>query len=931
MPETVAQHEKSKMEPAVCSLLKVRDFLDNVVVRMDGSYVAGFRVRGSLTYFGSVEERNELKARIDALLRTCPEESIRVQIRYEVNDQMGDTLSMYEEARRTSHPAAVALDEERVKDWKLRARDGEFLTRSLTFYFIWDPETHRRMMASAGGPKTGAATFSQSFSLSRKTCINRARAQHEAILAQFGSILRGVESSMVAADFEPVRMSHEEMFLEIQTTISPFCPVRAKLRNHPLSVRYVSAREQLMNAGIEGMAESYVSINNLLWSVVTLKSLPEQTWPGLVRELQTLGFPLIVSTNIFIPNQAKVLAVYKQRHKKMLAAQVNHRGEFRLDMSAQVAAADLGEIQARIMSSATKACHVSLSIAFRTSQPFTTTAQLSDAEQQIADRREQILHVISRMDGATGLPESLGAQQRILFGTLPGQTEKDLRDMEVLSSNAADLSPVEMPWSGTPGSPMMLFPTPYRQLLPFSPFDQSLENANAIVAATSGTGKSMLVQKILLTAGRQDVKVSILERGDSYLNTVRYMGGRMITMSLDSKLTINPFDFETGVTELTNDHRSFLINLIRHMIGDSASSDIEILNNVIETSILNAYARARMRPVSIPTLSDVRDELENYLDKNKEELVMKEARIAAVKLRAWVDDGIYAKLFDRQTTVDMNAPWLYFNIEKLKDDPKLETAMSLLIAYATTKRAEGGGGARCMTILDECWALLQSPSLGPVVEQLFRTARKRNACVWGISQAVEDFTGTPDKPNRIGAAILTTTAIRLIGRQKGNVDVLSEFLHLSPAAIERIKNLGMTEKGRRSEFVISLGEQSANTHSLYVELTPTEYWLATSFPRERQYRTWWLSTHTDLEFGDAIRRLGAKYPQGLARLAELPEERSGEVNRITAPPEPDYALASGIGEDGNSNGSGPKGKRGIHRASTPSIFPELVGSIERDL
>jgi hypothetical protein len=736
---------------------------------------------------------------------------------------------------------------------------------------------------------------------------------------------------MVAADFEPVRMSHEEMFLEIQTTISPFCPARAKLRNHPLSVRYVSAREQLMNAGIEGMAESYVSINNLLWSVVTLKSLPEQTWPGLVRELQTLGFPLIVSTNIFIPNQAKVLAVYKQRHKKMLAAQVNHRGEFRLDMSAQVAAADLGEIQARIMSSATKACHVSLSIAFRTSQPFTTTAQLSDAEQQIADRREQILHVISRMDGATGLPESLGAQQRILFGTLPGQTEKDLRDMEVLSSNAADLSPVEMPWSGTPGSPMMLFPTPYRQLLPFSPFDQSLENANAIVAATSGTGKSMLVQKILLTAGRQDVNVSILERGDSYLNTVRYMGGRMITMSLDSKLTINPFDFETGVTELTNDHRSFLINLIRHMIGDSASSDIEILNNVIETSILNAYARARMRPVSIPTLSDVRDELENYLDKNKEELVMKEARIAAVKLRAWVDDGIYAKLFDRQTTVDMNAPWLYFNIEKLKDDPKLETAMSLLIAYATTKRAEGGGGARCMTILDECWALLQSPSLGPVVEQLFRTARKRNACVWGISQAVEDFTGTPDKPNRIGAAILTTTAIRLIGRQKGNVEVLSEFLHLSPAAIERIKNLGMTEKGRRSEFVISLGEQSANTHSLYVELTPTEYWLATSFPRERQYRTWWLSTHTDLEFGEAIRRLGAKYPQGLARLAELPEERSGEVNRTTAPPEPDYTLASGIGEDGNSNGSGPKGKRGIHRASTPSIFPELVGSIERDL
>ena len=162
---------------------------------------------------------------------------------------------------------------------------------------------------------------------------------------------------MVAAEFEPVRMSHEEMFLEIQTTISPFCPVRAKLRNHPLSVRYISAREQLMNAGIDGMTESYVCIDHLLWSVVTMKSPPDQTWPGLIRELQTLGFPLIISTNIFIPNQTKVLEVYKRRHKKMIAAQVDHRGNPRLDMSAHVAAEDLGNIQARIMSSSTKACH----------------------------------------------------------------------------------------------------------------------------------------------------------------------------------------------------------------------------------------------------------------------------------------------------------------------------------------------------------------------------------------------------------------------------------------------------------------------------------------------------------------------------------------------------------------------------------------------
>ena len=162
----------------------------------------------------------------------------------------------------------------------------------------------------------------------------------------------------------------------------------------------------------------------------------------------------------------------------------------------------------------------------------------------------------------------------------------------------------------------------------------------------------------------------------------------------------------------------------------------------------------------------------------------------------------------------MSTPWLYFNIEQLKDDPKLEVAMSLLIAYTTTKRAQGKTNRRCITVLDECWALLQSPSLAPVVVQLFRTARKRNACVWGISQAIEDFTGTPDKPNEFGGAILATTAIKMIGRQKGNFDVLRHFVHLNETTLNRVKGLGMTEKGKKSEFLVVIGEKAETTHSL---------------------------------------------------------------------------------------------------------------------
>jgi hypothetical protein len=276
-------------------------------------------------------------------------------------------------------------------------------------------------------------------------------------------------------------------------------------------------------------------------------------------------------------------------------------------------------------------------------------------------------------------------------------------------------------------------------------------------------------------------------------------------------------------------------------------------------------------------------------------------------------------LFDRQTTVDMNLGWLYFNIEKLRDDPRLETAMSLLIAYATSKRAEGKAGARCLTVLDESWKMNQIPVLAREVEQLFRTSRKRNACVWAVSQAVEDFTGTPDAPNKTGGAILATTAIRLIGRQKGDVEVLYRYLHMTDAEVEHIKSIPMTEKGKQSEFQISVGENSTSTHSFLVQLTPTEYWLATSYPRERQYRTWWLFTHQSLSFAEAIRALAAKYPNGLADVHELPEERSGEVKRATPLPEPEMEPA--VLENSKS-------KRQRTTVPTVPIFSEIGNTTE---
>jgi hypothetical protein len=315
------------------------------------------------------------------------------------------------------------------------------------------------------------------------------------------------------------------------------------------------------------------------------------------------------------------------------------------------------------------------------------------------------------------------------------------------------------------------------------------------------------------------------------------------------------------------------------MLGDSGSQDTELLDNLITEAILRTYKRAAIRPSNpIPTFSDLRDELAQWRDEEKNQRVTDEAQLAAIKLRSWTGEkGVYSKLFDRPTTISLDNPWLFFNVEQLSDDPRLETAMSLLIAHATAQRASGAAGRRSITVLDECWFLLDSPVLAPEVVQLFRTARKRNASVWGISQTAEDFVGTESSPRIHGAGIVKNSSTKIIGQQPGDMSALRDHLHLNDTALNEIKHFSAPVKGKCADALLVIGEKAETTHTIRMSPTPVDYWIMTTYARERVYRSWWLEQNKGLTQIEAYRQLGDAFPFGLADLDLLPEELSGEV------------------------------------------------------
>jgi hypothetical protein len=221
------------------------------MIRTAGCYVAGFRMAGTLTYFADDHGRNETKELMESLLRTVPEQSMRLQFRYEVVvEGLNGLLTQYNDHRRTQNTEALVLERHRVKQWKEREEEGEYLTRLAAVYLIWDPEKHRRLMAAAGGQMKKSsdrksAEKKPGFSLSMRKCIERSKKEHTDALAEFESIVNGVESSLKRAAMGRERMTHDQIFLEIKRALNPNAADTTVLRDSELTALRVRARAGL--------------------------------------------------------------------------------------------------------------------------------------------------------------------------------------------------------------------------------------------------------------------------------------------------------------------------------------------------------------------------------------------------------------------------------------------------------------------------------------------------------------------------------------------------------------------------------------------------------------------------------------------------------------------------------------------------------------
>jgi len=65
-----------------------------------------------------------------------------------------------------------------------------------------------------------------------------------------------------------------------------------------------------------------------------------------------------------------------------------------------------------------------------------------------------------------------------------------------------------------------------------------------------------------------------------------------------------------------------------------------------------------------------------------------EARLAAIKLRAWTGEkGMYAKLFDERTTMRLDSNWLFFDVEGLSSGPEARNRHEYVLSRIQSRLA----------------------------------------------------------------------------------------------------------------------------------------------------------------------------------------------------------------------------------------------------
>lgn len=280
----------------------------------------------------------------------------------------------------------------------------------------------------------------------------------------------------------------------------------------------------------------------------------------------------------------------------------------------------------------------------------------------------------------------------------------------------------------------------------------SLHNANSIVFAQSGSGKSYAMKVEILRQLMQGTKVIVIDPEREYERLTKSVNGTYIKLSATSKQKINPFDISitSRLKRDLSEHVQDLTEIVSLMADGLSPRE----KAAVDKAIIHIYKKAKKSP---PLLEDLYASLKN-LGQHK----------LCERLEKYIS-GSLAEVCNAQTNIKLNNRLVVFDIKDLPES--LRQIMMLIISNFVSNQVKSSPEKRLL-VIDEGWLLLQHEESARFVAGLVRRARKYYLGVSIISQQANDFLH-----NEYGRAIASQSALRVLMRQDTTTikNVVSEF------------------------------------------------------------------------------------------------------------------------------------------------------------
>lgn len=342
-------------------------------------------------------------------------------------------------------------------------------------------------------------------------------------------------------------------------------------------------------------------------------------------------------------------------------------------------------------------------------------------------------------------------------------------------------------------------------------FDRfSLENANTVVFAKSGAGKSYLVKLEAIRSLMFGTEIMVIDPEKEYEQLARSIGGDFITFSPTSAAKINPFDmsgtYEEGENELALKVLS-LHTLFKIIMGQLSPAE----DALMDRALLETYAKKGITQDSTthqnpsPVMADLFAVLKSTPD----------GQPLADRVEQYVT-GSLKGIFDQPSTVDIRNTFTVFSTRDLEEKIR-PVAMYIILDFIWNRiRREI---KKRVLVVDEAWYLMQHPDSAMFMYAIAKRARKYYLGLTTITQDVADFLRSD-----YGKAIVTNSSIQILLKQH-------------PAAIDEVsKAFYLSEGEKHILLAANVGEglffAGPNHVAMQVVASPEEHPLVTSSPKE---------------------------------------------------------------------------------------------------